>query len=193
MTAPQMTAPDLTPPSAGDATLPVSPDALLARLDAAGIVYEHHAHVPLRTVEEAKAVQHVMRGPAEGGVHIKNLYLRDRRKANHLVVLEQDRVVDLKALGAAIGAPGPSFGSAERLMEHLGVRPGAVTPLSMVTGAAMGVQLHLDPALREAAVVYMHPLVNDRTVGMAPADLLRFLGGLGVAVNWLPEAALRGA
>jgi Ala-tRNA(Pro) deacylase len=171
--------------SAHQDSLPVTSDALIARLDAMGISYDRFDHVPLMTVQDSKAVQGVMRGPEQGGVHIKNLYLRDRKKRNFLVTLEQDREVDLKALGALIEAQNLSFGSPDRLMEFLGIRPGAVSPLAMVTGAGAGVTLVLDAAIRRAEMVYVHPLVNDRTLGLRPEDLLRFLGGLGVEPIWL--------
>ena len=38
-------------------SLPVTSDALLAQLDALGIAYARHDHVPLRTVADAKLVQ----------------------------------------------------------------------------------------------------------------------------------------
>lgn len=162
-------------------SLPVTSDALLAQLDALGIATVRHDHVPLRTVADAKLVQDAM-GP---GLHIKNLYLRDRKKKNWLVTLEQDRDIDLKRLGEQIGAAGLSFGSEERLMEHLGIRPGAVSPLAMVTGVKTGVTLVLDGAIRTAHSVHMHPLVNDRTLAMAPADLGRWLGAIGCEPVWL--------
>ncbi len=162
-------------------SLPVTSDALIAMLDAAGIGYTRHDHVPLRTVGDAKQVQDAM----GAGLHIKNLYLRDRKKRNWLVTLEQDRDIDLKVLGEKIGAAGLSFGSQERLMEYLGIRPGAVSPLAMVTGARTGVTLVLDPALRDAERVHMHPLVNDRTLAIAPADLTRWLAATGCTPVWL--------
>lgn len=171
--------------SAHQDSLPVSSDKMLDLLRAAGCEITAYSHIPLRTVEDAKTVQGDVLPSGEGVINIKNFYLRDRKKRNYLVVLEQDREVDLKALGAQIGAPGPSFGSPERLMEHLGVRPGAVSPLAMVTGAETGVTLVMDAALRRAEVVHLHPLVNDRTVAMTPDDLERVLRGWGAEIRWL--------
>ncbi len=167
--------------SAYQDSLPVTSDALIARIAAAGIPFDRHDHVPLRTVTDAKAVQ----GAMGAGLHVKNFYLRDRKKKNWLVTLEQDREVDLKALGERLGTAGLSFGSEERLMEYLGIRPGAVSPLAMVTGATTGVTLVLDAAIRAAGRVHVHPLVNDRTLAMAPADLLRWLALCGCAPVWL--------
>jgi len=166
-------------------SLPVSSDALLAQLDDWGIDYSLHEHVPLRTVEDSKGVQSGLLPAGPGVLHIKNLYLRDRKKRNYLVTLEQDRAIDLKELGRDLGAGGLSFGSPERLMEFLGIRPGAVSPLAMVTGARTGVRLVLDRAVERAETVCLHPLVNDRTVAMTPAALLEVLGHWGVEITWL--------
>jgi Ala-tRNA(Pro) deacylase len=66
-------------------------------------------------------------------------------------------------------------------MENLGIRPGAVSPLAMITGAAAGVRFMIDGAVQDAARIYMHPLVNDRTVAMDVGDLWVFLERVGVA------------
>lgn len=171
--------------SAFQDSLPLSSDDLLAQMREAGAEFELYEHIPLRTVEDAKSVQGGAVPAGDGRIDIKNFYLRDRKKRNHLVVLEQDREVDLKALGAQMGVAGLSFGSAERLMEFLGVRPGAVSPLAMVNGVGAGVQLWMDAAVREAAFVHAHPLVNDRTVAIRPADLVALLDGWGADVSWL--------
>ena len=165
--------------------LPVSSDALLQQLDGWGIEYRLFEHVPLRTVEDSKAVQAELLPTGPGVLHIKNLYLRDRKKRNYLVTLEQDREIDLKALGGELGAGGLSFGSPDRLMEFLGIRPGAVSPLAMVTGAGTGVRLVLDRAVERAGTICLHPLVNDRTVAMTPAALLDVLDRFGAEITWL--------
>ncbi|WP_428514382.1 prolyl-tRNA synthetase associated domain-containing protein [Roseovarius sp.] len=171
--------------SAFQDSLPVRSDDLLARMRAAGVEFELYEHIPLRTVEDAKTVQGGAVPAGPGRIDIKNFYLRDRKKQNHLVVLEQDREVDLKALGAQMGAAGLSFGSADRLMEFLGVRPGAVSPLAMINGAGAGVQLWMDAAVKAADFVHAHPLVNDRTVAIRPGDLESLLAGWGADISWL--------
>src|SRR6476660_631193 len=89
-------------------TPPTTPEQLLARLAALGIACRTVSHPPVFTVEEAKA----LRGELPGG-HVKNLFLRDKKGAMWLVVAEEDRRIDLKALAARIGAAKVSFASAE--------------------------------------------------------------------------------
>src|SRR5690606_34455974 len=96
---------------------------LLDRLTTLGIEHRTVEHPPLFTVEDSKALRGTL-----PGTHIKNLFLRDRRETMYLVVAQEGRRIDLKALGEILGAGKLSFGSAGRLMTYLGVLPGAVTP-----------------------------------------------------------------
>ena len=166
-------------------SLPVSSDQLLQQLDEQGLSYTRIDHIPLRTVADSKQVRDGFLAAEEGGGHIKNLYLRDKKKNNYLVVLQEDADLDLKWIAEKIGANRLSFGSADRLLEYLGVRPGAVTPLAMVTGTTHQLRLILDASLRYKTQLYMHPLVNDRTIGMAPAQLELFLDRLNADYRWI--------
>jgi Ala-tRNA(Pro) deacylase len=157
-----------------ETTLPTTPQQLLDRLSALGI--EHHTveHPPLFTVEQSK----VLRGD-QPGVHIKNLFLRDRRETMFLVVAQQDRRVDLKALGERLGVGKLSFGSAERLMKYLGVLPGAVTPLSVINDTQGRVAICLDRTILQGGKIHCHPLVNTMTTTLQADDLLHFLRDTG--------------
>ena len=91
-----------------------------------------------------------------------------------LVVCPEDLVLDLKNLGDRIGAGRVSFGSPERLMAHLGVLPGAVTPFAVINDADRRVHVVLDESLMAESLLNFHPLVNDQTTAIAPADLMKF-------------------
>ena len=149
--------------------LPTTPERLMATLISLDISFTKHTHPPLRTVEDAKA----LRGDLQG-VHIKNLYLRDRKKRNFLLVAEEDKAIDLKALPSLVGSDRLSFGSADRLFEMLGVRPGAVSPFTLINDPDHKVQLLLDSDLADQPCLFAHPLVNDMTLGVSWADLMRF-------------------
>ncbi len=164
----------------------MSSDALLQQLDDWRLHYRLHRHAPLRTVEDARGVEEQFLVPGENALRLKNLYLRDKKKRNYLVSLEQGREIDLKALGAELGVGNLSFGSAERLFQNLGIRPGAVSPLAMIHGVGNGVRLFMDAAARTADVIYMHPLVNDRTVAMPRTDVMAFFEQVDCDVTWLP-------
>lgn len=149
----------------------ITDEGLFARLDGLEIAYRTHRHPPLFTVEESQA----LRG-ALPGIHIKNLFLRDKKKKIWLITALEDRKIDLKALRRRLGAKGAlSFGSAELLMAHLGVQPGAVTPFGIINDRAGDVSVVLDQAIFGPDPLNAHPMRNDMTIALAPGDLIRFL------------------
>jgi Ala-tRNA(Pro) deacylase len=155
-------------------TEPARPEDLFARLEALGIRTHTVRHPPVFTVEEAKA----LRGELPGG-HIKNLFLRNKKGQMWLVVAEEDRAVDLKTLGERLGAGRLSFGSPERLLAHLGVIPGAVTPFALINDRDRQVRVAIDKGILARSPVHCHPLANDRTTAIEPADLLAFIRACG--------------
>src|SRR6187431_143653 len=112
--------------------MPKTPDQLFAILDSLGIKHSTVKHPPLFTVEESQA----LRGTIPGG-HTKNLFLRDKKGALFLVTALEDAAIELKSLHRRLGASGRfSFGSADAMLETLGVMPGAVTPFGVMNDAA---------------------------------------------------------
>ena len=155
-------------------SLPTTPESLIGKLESLNVVFTSHHHPPLRTVEDSKVYRDNM-----PGMHVKNLYLRDKKKRNYLIVAEEDRVIDLKSLHAIIGSDRLSFGSADRLFDMLGVRPGAVSPFTLINDPEHQVSLSIDAELMMAERLYFHPLVNDMTLGVTPEGLSRFLAATG--------------
>ena len=155
--------------------MPFSPDDLFAALDRLGIPHPTISHPPLFTVEQSQA----LRGKVSGG-HTKNLFLRDKKGALFLVTTLEDAAIELKSLHRRLGASGRfSFGSADLLLETLGVVPGAVTPLAAINDTIGRATVVLDTSLMEHAVINCHPLSNTMTTSLARADLVRFLESTG--------------
>ena len=166
-------------------TLPVSAEQLMEKLDQWEISYKCFKHNPLNTVKDSKSIQGQFLHRDDGGGHIKNLYLRDHKKNNILLIADQDRKIDLKVLKKTINMGRLSFGSPERLMENLGVRPGAVTPFSMITGVHHDVAFFLDLELKSCRKIYAHPLVNNLTLEISVTELEVFFSKIGVVPNWI--------
>src|SRR6185369_10280061 len=100
----------------------MSPNPLEEFLARHGIEAARHEHPAVMTVEESERLV-----PRLPGAKTKNLFLRDRKGARHLLVtVPHDLAVDLKELGATLGADRLGFASADRLMKYLGVSPGSV-------------------------------------------------------------------
>lgn len=165
--------------------LPVSSSELIIKLDEWRIVYKHFSHEPIMTVKESKSIQEKLFGKTKGKGHIKNLYLRDKRKNNILLVTHQDTVVNLKLLAEKIKMQRLSFGSPDRLMENLGVLPGAVSPFAMINGVKKNVNLFLDINLRSFKKIFAHPLENNQTVEISIDQLENFFKKISATPNWI--------
>lgn len=170
MNAPDEGSPLSPPRRLIDGSVPATPEDLFARMSRLGLQVSTVHHPPVFTVEEARA----LRGPLQGS-HAKNLFLRNKKGRMWLVVCLENRGVDLRALGRALGAGHLSFGSPRRLMENLGVVPGAVTPLGVINDRGGRVRVVLDSALLLEGPVNFHPLDNGMTSSLSVDDFLRFL------------------
>src|SRR5690606_33898039 len=160
----------------------LTPEQLLERLAAEGYQTTTTRHPPLHTVEMSRQ----LRGDIPGR-HTKNLFLKDRKDNYFLVTTGEDSILDLKRLHTLIGAASRlSFGSAERMMEFLGVTPGSVTALAVVNDRAGRVQAILDEELMSHALINAHPLTNEATTTMRREDLIAFMTAAGHPPRILP-------
>ena len=153
---------------------PTTPEDLFAHFNKLGIVHRTYSHPPVFTVAEAAA----LRGSLPGG-HCKSLFLKDKKGGYWLAVMLEERRVDLKKLAIRLSAPRFSFGGAADLYQLLGVRPGSVTPFALVNDIEGLVTPVLDAVMLNCDPLNYHPLENDRTTAISPADLLRFLAATG--------------
>lgn len=155
-----------------------------AALDAMGIQYARYEHPPVFTADEA--AEHWKDIPA---TQVKNLFLRNKKGDRHyLVVLEISKQADLRQLVRALGDDRLSFASAERLMAHLGLTPGSVSPFGLLNDTAHRLQVILDADLRRAERLIFHPNTNTASVAISFADFERFLASRGNPVRFVTVA-----
>ncbi len=145
-------------------------------LDQNEIAYERFDHPPVFTVEDVHRLT-----PDLPGAKTKNLFLKDQTGRRHLLVIVPDeKRVDLKALAAQVGAKRVSFASPERLKKHLGITPGAVSLLAVFNDrAAHAVEVFIDEALWRADAFQFHPLVNTATLVVPKEGIDAFLSATG--------------
>ncbi len=152
---------------------------VLARLAELAIPFARHEHPPVATVEEA-----TVHWATIDATHFKNLFLRNQKGDRHyLVVVEHAKRVDLSKLAGQIGDGKLSFGSPERLLKHLGVTPGSVTPFGLIHDSTHSVRVFLDDDIRRAERVSFHPNINTATLVLSAPDFARFLEACGNPVR----------
>jgi Ala-tRNA(Pro) deacylase len=150
----------------------------LQYLDLHGIAYQRIAHPAVYTCEQAERYR-----PKTQGVSTKNLFLADKKQANYyLVMVACEKRLDIKHLRQQLGSK-LHFGSEERLLEFLGVTPGAVTVLGLVNDVGQRISLFVDRQIWDQDYFLCHPLVNTATLLLAKADLVRFFDLTGHTVH----------
>lgn len=144
-------------------------------LDAAGIKYEYYEHPAAPTIEIAAQYY---RG--EGTTLCKNLFFRNHKGNRHyLVIMDSRHAMDIHDMEHRLHQGKLSFASEERMMKHLGVRPGSVSLFTLVNNEDHQVTLFVDKELLKAEKVSFHP--NDCTASLviSKADMLKFIEMIG--------------
>ena len=150
-----------------------------AKLVELGIAAERHEHPPVPTVEDAERYWSGI-----DATHCKNLFLRNQKGDRHyLVVLKHSKKADLRAVADQIGDGKLSFASPERLMKHLGLTPGSVSPFGLINDPQHSVRVVLDRDLKAAERLSFHPNINTVKFVVTAADFARFLENAGNPVR----------
>lgn len=151
---------------------------LFDRLEKLQIKHTLYTHKPLFTSDEANAEYDRLAIPNEFG-RCKNLFLKDSKKRFWLIVALYDTQIKLKELSKTLQAPELRFADETFLMHYLGVKPGSVTPFGLINDAEHAITVVIDDALLKKARVGFHPLSNDATLFITPADLFKFIADCG--------------
>ncbi len=144
-------------------------------LDSINVSYERFDHTAVYTVSEAKRLS-----PKMEGASTKNLFLRDKKGIRHfLVVVPQDKKVDLKELSSILEASRLSFASPDRLKKYLGIDPGSVSLLALLNNSDKTVEVFVDNEIWQAEIILCHPLVNTSTLAVPRNGIKQFLENTG--------------
>lgn len=114
------------------------------------------------------------------GNFTKNLLHKDKKGRFLLLAIHEDRELDLKTSHTLVGASSRlGLASSDRMMEPLGLLPGALTPFVVINDRGGRVTAVVDGVLLDAERVNFHPLLNTESTGLWPRDLLAFIRSCG--------------
>ena len=150
-------------------------------LDNLEIEYEYLEHPEAPTIEIAKQYWQ-----GHDATHCKNLFFRNHKGNKHyLVLLNCDANMDIHKIEKLLKQGKLSFASPERLMKHLGVTPGSVTPFGLINDSDQHVYLFIDETLKKSAKVSFHPCINTASLIIKTEDLIRFIENRGNSYEWI--------
>lgn len=150
-------------------------------LDQLKISYRIVEHPPANTIEEIDSF-HL----PDAYAIAKNLFLRDEKKRHYyLIVMRKDKTANLKKICLSLGSRPLSFASEENLLDYLGLRKGAVTPLGILNDENKKVEVIFDKDLLLFRSVGIHPMENTATVWLSLVDLVGIIKMHGNTVSYL--------
>jgi Ala-tRNA(Pro) deacylase len=154
---------------------------VLARLAEMGIAYTRYEHPPIASAEAGEQYW-----AGIDAAHCKNLFMRNQKGTKHyLVILPYQKRANLRTVADQIGDGKLSFGSPDRLMKHLGVSPGSVSPFGLIHDPDHSVRVAIDRDLRTADRISFHPNINTATLVLAFSDFQRFLESCGNPIQYV--------
>ena len=135
------------------------------------INYEKHGHPAVFTCHEADIYTSGLKG-----VHTKNLFLKNRRGDKYyLVVMSEEKTLNIKEFGNKISEKNLSFASAERMKKYLCLTPGSVSLFGILNDTEHHVKVYIDEDIMKKEFINSHPNVNTSTLVFKVEDMIRFL------------------
>ena len=147
-------------------------EKVLEKLKEINIKYKLVEHTPVYTIEEMDALGEIF----DNAKICKNLFLRDQKGKRHfLIVLPEEKRVELSKISEKINSTKLSFASSERLKKYLKVEPGSVTPLAIINDESNSVEMFIDEELKNEKLLGVHPNQNTSTILLTPEDLEKYI------------------
>lgn len=158
--------------------------AVEGKLTALGIAHKTERHAAAATVDDMLVAL-----AALAGTKCKNLFIKAKKERDPtdtrmwLVIAAANADTNLNSLAAKLGYGKIvlRFGDAESLLDNLGTVQGHVSPFALLHDTALQVNVAVDSRLLvdAAGPLYFHPLTNEASTAISPADLRRFIESTG--------------
>lgn len=156
-------------------------ETVTKKLDELEIEYELEEHEAVFTIDEM-----IQLGLNKKGMIAVNLFLRDAKGKRHfLVIHDGEKHTDIKKLQEQIGCTRLSFGSDERLMKHLGLTKGSVSPFGLINNTNHDVEVVIDESIKNEPRLGFHPDTNTATLFISYDDFMKFIKDCGNPVKFV--------
>jgi len=150
-------------------------------LEALKIDFQYLEHPPAPTIEIAKQFWE-----GHEATHCKNIFMRNHKGNQHyLVLLPCDSTLAIRDLEQRLKQGKLTFASEERLMKHLKLTPGSVTPFGLINDVANHVIVFIDQQIQQSEFVSFHPNINTASLIIRKDDFVKFLNAVGNTYSFI--------
>lgn len=108
------------------------------------------------------------------GVGVKNIFLTNKRGGYFLVLIKDNKRLDIKMLESIFNTGHLSFGSDIELKDILGVESGSVSVFNIINDKLNRVNIFIDKELVSKRILF-HPNINTRTISINYNDVIRVI------------------
>ncbi len=159
----------------------VNKEDIVKLLNEKNIEFELVEHEAVYTMEDIDKLN-----ISEKGTEVKNLFLRDEKGKNHfLIVAKEDTQIDMKALKDKINSTRLSFASEERLIKHLNLTRGCVSPFGILNNDEKNVKVFIDDKIKNETRIGVHPNENTSTIFIATRDIENIIKEHGNEIEYI--------
>lgn len=150
-------------------------EEVFEKLEKLNINYKIVEHKEATTTE--KADEYI---EGHEGVRTKTLFLKNRKKKNlYLIVMDDEKRVNMKALEKILEDKGLGFCSDELLMEKMKLEPGVVSLFGLINNEDKDIKIIFDEDVINEEIFTFHANVNTITVFISKKDMIKFTEELG--------------
>jgi Ala-tRNA(Pro) deacylase len=155
-------------------------------LEKLGIDYVRFEHKAANTMDDCREIDTRMGG---GVSYCKNLFLCTRQMTQfYLLLIGIDKKFRTAEVSKQIGSSRLSFGTGEKLIELLGEKPGAVSPMGLLFDHRKAIIVLIDRDVTVQPRVCVHPCVNTASVILSSDDLLKYIRACGNDIKYVDIA-----
>ena len=149
-------------------------------LKSLNIYYEMVSHKEVYTINEMLQLNL----PKSESV-AKNLFVRDDKKRNYyLIVVREEKKVELKKFREKIASRPLSFASEDDLNSILELSKGSVTPFGIINDKKQKVKVFIDNEFKDDTIG-VHPNDNTATIWLKTNDLVKIIEQHGNLVEFI--------
>ena len=133
------------------------------------IEFKEIEHEAVFTIEQAQGIKNKI-----DGLGCKNLFLTDKNGKYILIVLSENKKVNIKQIERIVNTSHLSFAKETELKSILQLEQGSVTPFGILNDNDNKVMIVIDNDLKGKKLLF-HPNVNTKTISISYDDLIKFI------------------
>lgn len=118
------------------------------------------------------------------GVRTKTMFIYNQNKTHfYLLILDEQRLVDFKALQELLKEKKLKFASEEYLDKKLGLKSGSISIFGLLNNQDKDIKVLFDKSSVSDIPLTFHPNINTATIFIKFDDIIKFLDSLKVSYS----------